>query len=150
MILNNWCLQWKVFKASNIRAKSFKRGILKDQDIFFLITFTDTGRNESAKKEIIFGIVTRMDLLRFITYETPQSLEDSPGKPWGAIVIASLWNTDSLRDCRLMLGLLSKFALVGYRYYTPWIFCELFMNSRQVFVYYQVLRKVLAHVVFSG
>lgn len=33
----------------------------------------DTGRDESATKEIIFGIVTRMDLLRFITNEAQAS-----------------------------------------------------------------------------
>ena len=37
----------------------------------------DTGKNESATKEIIFGIVTRMDLLRFITNEA--QLSDADG-----------------------------------------------------------------------
>ena len=42
--------------------------------IIYILQFpADAARDESATKEIIFGIVTRMDLLRFITNEAQVS-----------------------------------------------------------------------------
>lgn len=69
------CIYSKFKKVSlNTSLGSLSR--ILDHEYFALVVHSQhlyTGRDESATKEIIFGIVTRMDLLRFITNEAQAS-----------------------------------------------------------------------------
>jgi len=73
------CIYSKFKKVSLTTSLGSLSRIL-DHEYFALVIHSQhlyTGKNESATKEIIFGIVTRMDLLRFITNEA--QLSDADG-----------------------------------------------------------------------
>eukprot|EP00794_Sanderia_malayensis_P010862 gene10862-12017_t len=72
------------FKKVSINTSLGTLSRILDLEYYALVVHSQnlyTGRDTSSKKEIIFGIVTRMDLLRFITSEAPTLPSgDSPPK----------------------------------------------------------------------
>lgn len=74
------CIYGK-FKKVSIGTSLGSLSRILDHEYYALVVHSQhlySGRDDSSTKEIIFGIVTRMDLLRFITNEAPPTGDSSP------------------------------------------------------------------------